>query len=220
MRSIDGWESICLKTKPSPRVRFIPIATLKDGGSEALVLDAYASIDPRAEPVRVVDKKGYPLSSGEISFLRFCAQASLYVENGSLLLLDEPETHLHPQFISQFVSTLDRLLDLTGSAAIIATHSIYYVREVFREQVTVLRDDDVGFVYAERPTLRTFGADVGAISYFVFGEDDLSRLAQHVEFRLRGTHASWKELYAAYKDELSLELLNAIRASMDAVGKG
>lgn len=145
-------------------------------GAEQRVLERFASIDVKKEPTRVVAGEGYPLSSGEISFLKFAAQLSLHIENGSLLL-DEPETHLHPNFISRFVSLLDGLLEATGSAAIIATHSAYFVREVFREQVTVFSVDNDNMVRVQRPKLRAFGADVGAISYFVFGEDEPSRLA-------------------------------------------
>lgn len=79
---------------------------------------------------------------------------------------------------------MDALLEATGSAAIIATHSVYFVREVFREQVTVLSVDSENLVQAQRPKLRTFGAEVGAISYFVFGEDEPSKLAEEVERRL------------------------------------
>lgn len=183
--------------------------------SEQRALERFASIDVRKEPVRVVSGEGYPLSSGEISFLKFAAQVSLYIENGSLLLLDEPETHLHPNFISRFVSLLDGLLEATGSAAIISTHSAYFVREVFREQVTVLSVDSDNLVQAQRPILRTFGADVGAISYFVFGEDEPSRLAEEVERRLIAKHMPWPQIYAEYKDELSLEMLNALRMAIE-----
>ena len=163
----------------------------------------------------MIDGVGYPLSSGEISFVRFAAQASLHVENGSLLLLDEPETHLHPNFISQFVSLLNSLLVQTGSAAIIATHSAYFVREVFQEQVSVLRTDKENFVTVERPMLRTFGADVGAISYFVFGEDEPSQLASALEAKLLRRFSTWDALYHRYKSELSLEVLGALRESME-----
>lgn len=184
-------------------------------GSEKNVLEKFASINVRQEPVRVINDEGYPLSSGELSFLKFAAQACLHVENGSLLLLDEPETHLHPNFISRFVALLDSLLESTGSAAIIATHSAYFVREVFREQVTVLSLDSEGEVIAQRPTLRTFGADVGAISYFVFGEDELSKLASEVERRLITRRSPWPQIYEQYKDELSLEMLNTLRAALE-----
>ncbi|AKC86306.1 AAA family ATPase [Pseudoxanthomonas suwonensis] len=187
-------------------------------GSEQRKLERFASIDLKKEPLRLVENKGYPLSSGEISFLKFAAQASLTIENGSLLLLDEPETHLHPNFISRFVSLLNRLLELTGSAAIIATHSVYFVKEVFREQVSVLRIDDEGAVQVDRPLLRTFGADVGAISYFVFGEDEPSGLAEEVGKRLLAMHGSWEEIYQQYKDELSLEFLNSLRSASEQGG--
>lgn len=193
---------------------YVPLAMLPQG-SEQRVLERFASIDVKKEPARVVGGEGYPLSSGEISFLKFAAQVSLHIENGSLLLLDEPETHLHPNFISRFVSLLDGLLEATGSAAIIATHSAYFVREVFREQVTVLSVDSENLVQAQRPKLRTFGADVGAISYFVFGEDEPSRLAVEVERRLIAKQVPWPQIYAKYKDELSLEMLNELRAAIE-----
>lgn len=200
---------------PSPRQTYVSLEQLLQG-PEQTMLDRFASIDVKKEPVRVVAGEGFPLSSGEITFLKFAAQASLTIENGSLLLLDEPETHLHPNFISRFVSLLDRLLELTGSAAIISTHSAYFVREVFRKQVTVLGVDANGFVRARQPMLRTFGADVGTISYFVFGEDELSRLAAEVERRLLTEYASWDEVYTQYKDEFSLEMLNSLRAAFES----
>jgi len=198
---------------------YVPLAKLPRG-AEQRMLERFASIDVKREPTRVVDGEGYPLSSGEISFLKFAAQVSLHIENGSLLLMDEPETHLHPNFISRFVSLLDSLLEATGSAAIIATHSAYFVREVFREQVTVLSVDSNNFVNAQRPTLRTFGADVGAISYFVFGEDEPSKLAADVRSRLLASGASWPQICEMYKEELSLEILNDLRAAIEGEGRG
>lgn len=216
LKAITNDSQLNLITAESPP-NFVALKNLPKG-SEQKVLERFSSIDAKKEPARVVAGEAYPLSSGEISFIKFAAQVSLHIENGSLLLLDEPETHFHPNFISRFVSLLDSLLASTGSVAIIATHSAYFVREVFREQVTVLSVDDENTVQAQRPTLRTFGADVGAISYFVFGEDEPSRLAAEVEARVLGNNSSWPSVYEKYKDELSLEILNSIRAAMEAKG--
>jgi predicted ATPase len=183
--------------------------------SEEKALATYSSINIQKDPVRVISGIGYPLSSGEISFLRFAAQASLYVENGSLLLLDEPETHLHPSFISNFIALLDRLLELSGSAAIIATHSAYVVREVFPEQVIVLRANKNGFIETPKTALQTFGADIGAISFFVFNEDSPSKLALEVKKRLLEIYDNWDDLYKEYKDKLSLEILSSLRQSLE-----
>lgn len=211
--AITSPEQLHLVTTSSD-ASYVPLNLLPIG-AEQRILERFASIDVKKEPARVIDGKGYPLSSGEISFIKFAAQVSLHIENGSLLLLDEPETHLHPNFISKFVALLDGLLDLTGSSAIIATHSVYFVREVFREQVTILSVDSGGMVGAVRPKLRTFGADVGAISYFVFGEDEPSRLAIDLEQRLIARNLPWQEMYELYKEEISLEMLNGLRAAIE-----
>jgi ABC-type branched-subunit amino acid transport system ATPase component len=189
--------------------RFARIHDLLYGGEQSW-LETFAQIDLRSEPLRLIDGVGYPLSSGEISFLKFAAQVSLHIENGSLLLLDEPETHLHPNFISQFIALLDRLLESTGSAAILSTHSAYFVREVFREQVTVLSIED-GWVTSQHPRLRTFGGDVGAISFFVFGEEFLSLHAEKVRKQLLARNGSWEALFAELKEEVSAEFLIGLR---------
>lgn len=174
----------------------------------------FASINTKRDPVRFVSGSALRLSSGEISFLKFAAYVSLEIDNSSLLLFDEPETHLHPNFIARFVSILDSLLAQTGSAAIIATHSAYFLREVFREQISILRTDADRRIEVLRPRLATFGADVGEISYFVFGEDEPSYLAQELERNIRSSGMTWDEILERYSSELSLEFLNELRAKI------
>ncbi len=232
IQSISDWHQIALlrtnKGDEPVDIQFLRPAEVMDRAGDLSVeaeseqsiaddnlLDLFAAIDLNKDPVRYVDGQAFALSSGEISFLRFAAQASLYIENGSLLLLDEPETHLHPNFISQFVALLNTMLAQTGSAAIIATHSVYFVREVFREQVSVLRTTDDGFVFSDPLRLQTFGADVGAISCFVFGEDEPTKLAADVEQRLLSRYETWDELYATYKGELSPEILSSLRLALE-----
>lgn len=213
IRAIEGHDQLALRTKVAERGP-VSISDLNRGGEQA-ALERYASIKTAAEPIRMIEGKTYPLSSGELSFLRFAALVGLYIENGTLLLFDEPETHLHPNFISQFVALLDDLLEQTGSAAILATHSVYFVREAAEDQVTVLRSGINRRISAEKPTLRTFGADVGAISFFVFGEDQPSRLAQEVESKILAQAMSWEEIFEAYKDQVSLDFLGEIRARLE-----
>lgn len=207
--AIDGWEEIVIPVRGETRP-YLPLTELRTSG-EMRSLQMYATVDGTRPPRRQLEGGTYELSSGEISFLTFAAQVCLDIENGSLLLIDEPETHLHPQLISSFSSLLNSLLAATGSIAILATHSVFVVREVFREQVTVLRRSPEGFTVAARPTLRTFGADPGAISFFVFGEDRPSSLASEVKANLAATDLSWDELYGQYGDELSLEFMGELR---------
>lgn len=223
IRDRSRWEIFCeaLQALTSPETlrlptmegRYTSLLELKQANEQS-VLERYASLDLKREPLRSMGEASYPLSSGEISFVKFAAQLCLHIENGSLILLDEPETHLHPNFISRFVLLLDTVLEQTGSSAIIATHSAYFVREVFKDQVMVLRLED-GEPVVDRPFMQTFGADVGAISYFVFGEDEPSRLATRMEERLVAKYRTWERLSEALDQEVSLEFLNDLRRRIE-----
>lgn len=113
------------------------------------------------------------LSSGEYAMLRFAAQAAAAIEQGSLILLDEPETHLHPNFISNLMEILDNLLQSTGSIAVIATHSAYVVRETPSDRVNVLTLEGRQ-IRIDRPRMQTFGATIDSISQFVFEDTTIS----------------------------------------------
>lgn len=209
LEALGDPNSICVWTNDG----IIPLRSLNRGG-EREQLRRFASLNTRRDPVRLSGGNALRLSSGEISFLKFAAYVSLEIDNSSLLLFDEPETHLHPNFISRFVSILDSLLAQTGSAAIIATHSAYFLREVFREQISILRADAFRRIEVQRPRLATFGADVGEISYFVFGEDEPSYLAQELERNIQSSGMTWDEVLEKYSNELSLEFLNELRAKI------
>ena len=148
--------------------------------SEQNTLIAYQQIAWEGTPA-VMDKKNVPrdLSSGEVAMLHFSAQLIAAIEKGSLLLLDEPETHLHPKYISDLVEVLYTLLDATKSVAIIATHSAYIVREASRDNVKILSLRD-GVLFFDSPRMQTFGASIDTISQFAFGDTNESHHFQKI----------------------------------------
>ncbi|ELV3465481.1 AAA family ATPase, partial [Enterobacter asburiae] len=193
---------------------YINLKDINSRGEEERLL-AYAEISSSGEPLRRIKDKNYPLSSGEISFIRFCAQVCLYIENGTLLLIDEPETHLHPSFINKFMALLDSLLEKTGSSAIIATHSVYLVREVFKEQVLILRRGDDGAVVSEKPRLSTFGANIGNISYFVFGESEPTQMLRKVKSKIKKDNMTWADVNSKYSEDFSVNVLTSLKNEMN-----
>jgi energy-coupling factor transporter ATP-binding protein EcfA2 len=179
--------------------------------SEQRRLEMLFDIARAVEPGRIINGRFCHLSTGEVRFIKLLAQACTYIENGSLLLLDEPETHLHPNFIARLMSALEKLLSDTGSCAIMATHSVYVVREVFHDQVVIVEKDDEGRIIAKAPGMRTFGADISSISAFVFGEEDASFLAEDTMARIRAENLSFDELRGKYGEFLSREILSELR---------
>lgn len=188
-------------------------ALLKDfqrPGSEQQRLKIWSMIVRNSDPKMRRGENFYPLSSGQLSFFKFALVCCLHIENGSFVLMDEPETHLHPNLISDFVGLLDNLLEKTNSFALIATHSAYLIREVARQQVHIFKFEKAGnYVDIIPPRLRTFGADVESISQFVFDEDVDNNLTEKIFQRVKGR--SYEEVEQEIGEEVSMATLINIK---------
>lgn len=172
-----------------------------------------SNIDISTEPRFSIGENHYPLSSGQLTFFKFALLCSLYIENGSFVLMDEPETHLHPNLISEFVDLLDHILEQTGSYALIATHSVFFVREISREQVHVFRSGVENDIIIGQPRLRTFGANIDSISEFVFEDEIENRLTNKVIKRV--SDRDFKSVDEEIGSEISLSSLMAIRDHLE-----
>lgn len=123
--------------------------------------------DPSSKLERVAEKyKG--LSSGHKIVLLTMVRLVQTVEEQSLVLIDEPEAHLHPPLLSAYIRALSELLVDRNGLAIIATHSPVVLQEVPRSCVWKIarsgNNTQVG-----RPDIETFGENVGTLIHEVFG---------------------------------------------------
>jgi ABC-type cobalamin/Fe3+-siderophores transport system ATPase subunit len=108
------------------------------------------------------------LSSGHKIVLLTITRLVETVEEKTFVMLDEPESHLHPPLLSAFTRALSQLLMIRNGVAIIATHSPVILQEVPKECVWIL--NRIGIIAkAERPERETFGENVGILTHEVFG---------------------------------------------------
>jgi predicted ATPase len=108
------------------------------------------------------------LSAGHRIVLLTVTRLVELVDERTLVLLDEPEAHLHPPLLSSFIRVLSALLILRNGAAIVATHSPVVLQEVPKDCVWVLRRSGET-VHVERPDIETFGENTGVLTREVFG---------------------------------------------------
>lgn len=108
------------------------------------------------------------LSSGHKIVLLTITRLVESVEERTLVLLDEPEGHLHPPLLSAFTRALSDLLVQRNGVAIIATHSPVVLQEVPRSCVWKLRRTRSEAV-AERLEIESFGENIGTLTKEVFG---------------------------------------------------
>ncbi|TCM68450.1 ABC transporter family protein [Acinetobacter calcoaceticus] len=90
------------------------------------------------------------------------------VDERSLVLLDEPESHLHPPLLSAFVRALSDLLINRNAIAIIATHSPVVLQEIPKSCVWKLFRSGKS-ITADRPKIETFGESVSDLTTEIFG---------------------------------------------------
>ncbi len=108
------------------------------------------------------------LSSGHSIVLLIITKLVEIVEEKSLVLIDEPEGHLHPPLLSAFVRALSELLTDRNGVAIIATHSPVVLQEVPKTCAWILSRSGLSS-RADRPRHETFGENVGILTHEVFG---------------------------------------------------
>lgn len=144
------------------------------------------------------------MSSGHLSVLLIITQLAATVEEKTLVLLDEPESHLHPPLLSAFIRALSELLDNRNGVAIIATHSPVVLQEIPKSCVwKIVRTGKT--TEAFRLPDETFGENVGVLTREVFG----------LEVEKSGFHkllsdsvsqgGTYDEILASYNDQLGRE---------------
>ncbi|MEU1238371.1 AAA family ATPase [Micromonospora aurantiaca] len=111
------------------------------------------------------------LSTGHKIVLNIVTHLAAHLERQSLVLLDEPESHLHPPMLAALLQGVNVLLSHRDSFAVIATHSPVVLQEVPRRYVRVLRRQD-NRTLVHDPEIETFGENVGALTRYVFDLDN------------------------------------------------
>lgn len=113
-------------------------------------------------------------SSGQSILLYIITEVVANIRFDSLILYDEPETHLHPNAIVQLMNTLYELVEEFESFCIIATHSPIVIRELFSKNVYVM-ERNMNFPSLRRIGLECFGENLGILSDEVFGDREVQK---------------------------------------------
>lgn len=190
---------------------------VKNLSGEQRILDIFGMIDPSRDLCFLsrINNQPIKLSSGQRSFFRFILHFLTHAGMGTLLLIDEPETHLHPNLISEYMMLLYSILEKTKSIAIIATHSTYVVREAPTHCVHILKKSD-GRTFLESVYMNTLGANVSSLSMAVFGDNTVSNYHRKISQEIASTSLPLNSIIEQYKDIFSLDMLIEIRARIES----
>lgn len=122
------------------------------------------------------------MSAGQRVLVALYAALFFHLDHAALVIIDEPEAHLHPSLIARFMRCLNELLSKKRSFAVITTHSPIIVQETPSKFVSILsRHGDV--TTSGRPLFQTFGEGIDEITADLFETDFRS---SHWKRLLRG----------------------------------
>lgn len=107
------------------------------------------------------------MSSGHAVVILTITLLVAKVEEKTLVLFDEPESHLHPPLLSALMRSLSQLLHTRNAVAIIATHSPVVLQEIPRSCVWKVFRSKLASE-KKRPDTETFGENVGVLTRDVF----------------------------------------------------
>lgn len=144
------------------------------------------------------------MSSGHAVVLLTITRLVETVEEKTLVLLDEPESHLHPPLLSAFVRALSDLLYDRNGVAIIATHSPVVLQEIPKSCVWKVYRSGRS-VTAGRPSIETFAENVGLLTSEVFSLE-VSRSGFHdLLARSVASGEKYEEIVNKYDGKIGFE---------------
>lgn len=111
------------------------------------------------------------LSSGHQIALSIIVLLTCHVRSGSLVLIDEPESHLHPPLLAALIKSILVLLQENKAFAVVATHSPIVLQEIPAKCVSILRrmGNESEF---HRPRFETYGENLDILTAEAFHRDN------------------------------------------------
>ncbi|UOF22190.1 AAA family ATPase [Pseudomonas syringae] len=211
----------CL-SQPSKKKRWGTAICQLGSDSNFADMDLESLLNLGHEELRHSAKKKMSLmSSGHKIVLLTITKLVDTIEEKTLVLMDEPESHLHPPLLSAFARALSELLQDRNGVAIIASHSPVLVQEVPKScvwKLTRLRTEG----RTDRPERETFGENVGVLTREIFGLEVTKSGFHEVLQNAVDEGGSFESVMAVYEDQLGVEaqaLLRTLIATRSANGE-
>ncbi|MCA1494453.1 AAA family ATPase [Ensifer sp. NBAIM29] len=131
----------------------------------------------------------------------------------SIVLFDEPETHLHPPLIAALMHSVRLVLERKNAFAIVATHSPVILQETLARHVRIVRRNGDNFDVLS-PGMETFGENVGTLTYDTFGLTASTTDFHRILDRLVETHSTLDDINLLFSPRLSGQALAYVMAGL------
>lgn len=159
------------------------------------------------------------LSSGHKVVLKIVTELTAHISGSepTLVLIDEPETHLHPPLLAAFLKSVRACIEAFDGYAIIATHSPVVLQETPARYVQVLRRAaDQNRVVAA--SIETFAENIGIITQEVFNLGDGSA-DWHETLKVLARRYTLEEIEKMFDRKMGFAARSYVLSVRDEIGE-
>ncbi|PZE36761.1 hypothetical protein DEJ21_07700 [Curtobacterium sp. MCSS17_006] len=155
------------------------------------------------------------LSSGHKVVLLSTVSLVRYCEERTLVLVDEPESHLHPPLLSAFVRVVAEILKARNSVALVVTHSPIVLQEIPKNSAWIINQIGHRSVLT-KPTIETFGESVDVLTREVFGLELREAGYYTILAEVASKFDSFPDAESHFQHQLGGEARMILRAMIDS----
>lgn len=114
------------------------------------------------------------MSSGQTMLTNLIIDITANVRSNCLIMIDEPEVHLHPNAITQIINVVNLVCERFSSCCIMATHSPLVIQSLLSRNVLIMERDIDGMPIVRQMRVESLGENLTTINEEIFsnGERD------------------------------------------------
>lgn len=173
--------------------RGILLTFINESIVDSFIIQEQEDSDKLTVSVEEFNKVKTKLSSGQNIILYIISEIISNIRYDSLILFDEPETHLHPNAISQLMNLIYDLVYSFDSYCIITTHSPLIIQELLSRNVYVLdRHEDIASI--RKIGIESFGENLTNLTEEVFGNREVHKQYKMIIDRLTKSDFSYGQI--------------------------
>lgn len=108
------------------------------------------------------------MSSGQTMLTNLIIDITANVRSNCLIMIDEPEVHLHPNAITQIINVVNLVCDRFSSCCIMATHSPLVIQSLLSRNVLIMERDIDGMPVVRQMRIESLGENLTTINEEIF----------------------------------------------------
>ena len=147
------------------------------------------------------------MSSGQTMLTNLIIDITANVRSNCLIMIDEPEVHLHPNAITQIINVVNLVCDRFSSCCIMATHSPLVIQSLLSRNVLIMERDIDGMPVIRQMRIESLGENLTTINEEIFSNGQRDKYyRQLIKMAVEGKDSMEEVLQELQNGDLPMSL--------------